>query len=501
MAARLTGMTGEPGTLRDALIARGRADPSRLAYDDGARQISYGQLAETADEQAARLASMGVRQGDRVALAMSSGIPFAQAFWALQLLGATPAAFNPTAPAETVERRASLVRPRLLLTDDWLATAPPANGTPADPQVTPDDIAFLQPTSGTSGDPRAAQIRHRNVLAYLRASGEDGHVSRDDVLVSWVPPWHDFGLVRFVIGSVFPGAPCHIVQPAIRTIPDWLATITRTRGTMTGAPDFCYRLATRMVDPASVDLSSLRLASNGGEPVRSSTIELFERRFGVSGVVLPAYGLAEATLGVTTVLPGEALVADAHGNVSNGRPLSGLEVRVDGDASAPGEILVRGNVVFAGYFDAVDETERCLRDGWLHTGDVGYLDSEGRLFVLGRERSMIKRAGAVVAPRELEEAALQVEGVRVAAAVGIPARSGVTETIAVVVEADRRHESAAETLSGAVSREIAAQLGFAPGQVTVVPPRTLPHTENGKVRHDRVRALLLDGSIDSTAAG
>ncbi|MEA2442975.1 MAG: hypothetical protein QOJ12_267 [Thermoleophilales bacterium] len=493
-------MTGEPGTLRDALIGRARADPGRLAYDDGARQITYGGLAANAGEQAARLAAMGVAPGDRVALEMSAGIPFAEAFWALQLLGATPCAFNPTAPAETLERRARLVRPRVVLTDTWLDDAPAPSGAPPDPQLAPADIALLQATSGTSGDPRAAMIRHRNVLAFLRASAQQGHVTRDDVLVSWVPPWHDLGLIRFVIGCVYHGAPCHIVKPAVSTIPEWLATVSRTRGTVTGAPDFCYYLATRMVDPAAVDLSSLRFATNGGEPVRSSTVEEFERRFGLSGSVLPGYGLAEATLGVTTQLPGSALVVDDRGNVSCGTPLPGLEVRVDGDAAGPGEIMVRGDFVFAGYFDSIDETYASLRDGWLHTGDIGYLDAEGRLYVLGRERAMIKRGGVVVAPRELEEAAQEVDGVRLAAAVSAPAPEAVTEMITVVVEADRADAQHADDLCSAVSRAIVARLGFAAGQVVVVPPRTVPRTANGKVRHDRVRALLLDGFIDSAAA-
>ena len=336
-------------------------------------------------------------------------------------------------------------------------------------------------------------ITHWNVL---RESGN--WVTRDDVLVSWVPPWHDLGLVRFVIGPVYTGAPCHIVQPAVSTIPQWLATITRVRGSITGAPDFAYRLASRMVDPAEVDLSSLRWSINGGEPVRISTIEQFERRFGVSGAIAPGYGLAEATLTVTTHKPGDPHVVDALGNVSCGTPLPGIEVHANGNASTPGEILVRGETVFAGYFDADDETRRCLKDGWLRTGDVGYRDEQGRLYVLGRRRAMIKRGGVVVPPRELEEAAEAVDGVRLVAAVGVPADSAeVTETITVVAEIGRSDSRPAESIAGDVSRAIAATCGFAPGKVVVVPPRAIPRTANGKVRHDHLRTLLLDGLIVS----
>jgi fatty-acyl-CoA synthase len=369
-------------------------------------------------------------------------------------------------------------------------------GTPADVEIEQADVAYLQPTSGTSGSPRLAMIRHRNVLASLRAATRAaGRVERDDVLVSWVPPWHDLGLVRFVIGAVYYGAECHIVEPAIRTIPEWLRTISRQGGTISGAPDFCYRLAARLVDPREIDLSSLRCTTNGGEPVRRSSVEQFEARFGADGVVVPAYGLAEATLGVTSHPWGEELVVDERGNVSCGAALPGLEVRAGSHVDAPGEILVRGEAVFAGYADADDETRNVLRDGWLHTGDSGYLDSGGRLFVLGRRTGMIKRAGSTVAPRELEEAAQQAEGVRVAAAVSVMAAPTEDETITVVVEADVDGAASREALAAEVSRAIAGSAGFVPGLVTVVAPRTIPRTANGKIRHDRLRDALLDGSI------
>jgi acyl-CoA synthetase (AMP-forming)/AMP-acid ligase II len=482
-------------TLREVLVRRSADDPDRLAYAEGERRISFGELAERAAAQAARLASMGVTAGDRVALVMPAGIPFAEAFWAVQLLGAMPCAFSPAGKPLAIERRAARIRPRVVVTSGLLDDAEPVPDLPDEPPATADDIAFLQPTSGTTGEPRAAMLRHRSVLSYLQTDRGGGHATGDDVLVAWVPPWHDLGLVRFMIGAVYYGAACHIVQPAIRTIPLWLETISRTRGTVTGGPDFCFRLASRMVDPRSVDLSSLRFATNGGEPVRASTVEEFERRFGLEGVVVPGYGLAEGTLGVTSHTPGDPLVIDRRGNVSCGPPRPGVEVRAGGDVSNPGEILFRGDSVFAGYLDAPEETRQALRDGWMHTGDTGYLDDEGRLYVLGRRRTMIKRGGAVVAPRELEEAAQEVDGVRLAAAVGIRDAEAVSDAITVVVEAERPDAPSEDALAADVSQAIVDSASFAPARVLVVPPRTIPMTENGKVRHDRLRALLLEGVI------
>jgi fatty-acyl-CoA synthase len=488
-----------PKTLRDVLLARAETDPDRLAYEDELRRITFRELARAAALRAGQLAEMGVRAGDRVALVLPSGIAFAEAFWGLQLLGATPASYNPSVPAQTLERRIARIRPRLVVREgDLDAAPPPSHPAPEPADLGAEDLAFLQPTSGTSGEPRAAMLRHRSVLACMRANAEDDHIRRDDILVNWVPPWHDLGLVRFVIAAVYFGSPCHILQPAVRTIPAWLEAVGRFGGTVTVAPDFAYRLATRMVDPATVDLSTLRYLNSGGEPPRGSTIRQFEERFDVPGRLLAGYGLAEATLGVTVTMPGEPLKLDTHGNVSNGRPFPGVEVRIAGDGSEPGEILVRGDIVFAGYFDAPEESEQVLRDGWLHTGDIGYLDDDGDLFVLGRMRAMIKRAGAVIASRELEEAAQEVDDVRVAAAVGVPPQSAVSDSIVVVVETSRQSTQPPETTAAEVSRSIVQTAGFAPTRVIVVPPATIPRTPNGKLRHSRLRELLLAGAIAGT---
>jgi fatty-acyl-CoA synthase len=481
-----------PTILRDVLLDRASNDPDGLAFDDGRRRVTYGELAERAAGQAARLASRGVRAGDRVALVMSAGVPWAEAFWAAQLLGAATCAFNPRMPAEALARQTARVRPRLVVPDGALDDAPPTATLPPDPQIGPDDLAFLQPTSGTSGEPRAAMLLHRTVLAYL---GADDHewARPGDVFVDWVPPWHDLGLIRFMIGGVAHGVPTHIVEPAVRTLPEFLRTIDRVRGTVTGAPDFAYRLAAKMVAPGAVDITSLRSAGNGGEPVSSSTVERFEDAFGLSGVVQPGYGLAEATLGVSVHPAGEPMIVDGRGHLSCGPLRAGLEARVDG--SGPGEILLRGDAIFAGYFDAPADTDAALRDGWLHTGDIGYLDDQGTLYVLGRRRAMIKRAGGVVAPRELEEAAQSVRGVRLAAAVGVPDLAALTETALVAVEDERDRSAVPGTLAEDVSRAVTAAAGFAPGRVVVVPPRTIPRTANGKVRHSRLRELLLQGVI------
>jgi fatty-acyl-CoA synthase len=473
-------VTEHASTLIELLQRRAVEGADRVAYVHREERVTWGELWRDAETLARGLHRAGAQTGERVALLLPAGLDLIRLFWAIQRTGAAAVIFNPTVPPQTAAARAVRVRPRLVVTSphtlDCDGPLPPLS-------TSSEDLAFLQPTSGTSGEPRAVMIRHRNVLAVLRASAAI-NLTRDDVLVSWVPPWHDLGLVRFVAGTAFVGARCHTVEPAVRTIPEWLATISSQRATITGAPDFAYRLASRLVDPRTVDITSLRYATNGAEPVRLDTITTFEERFGLRDVVAPGYGLAEATLGVTTVRPGEPVRTDARGNVSCGRPFDGVTVRLEN-----GEILVRSEGVFAGYFDAEEETARVLRDGWLHTGDTGSLDADGHLYVLGRTKSMLKRGGSVLAPRELEEVAQRVRGVNVAAAVGI-ARNG-TEEIVVAIEAEG--DSAA--IAANVAESLREAMGFVPERVVVVERRGIPRTHNGKVRHDLLRTSLRDGAV------
>jgi fatty-acyl-CoA synthase len=501
---RLPPLEPEIRTLDAALASRAASAPGSLAFAAGGESLGYGRLRAESEALASGLASLGVCRGDRVVLLLPAGLDFIRAFFALERLAAAPCALDPSMAPATAARRAARVRPALVLAGEEFFEACAAvglRGVRLDevPRLPPwegagpgeDDVAFLQPTSGTSGEPRAAVVLHRNAIASLRVSRDWLGLGPGDVFAGWVPPWHDLGLVRFILGPVYFGAPCHLVPPAIRTLPLWLRTASEVRATVLGAPDFAWRLAARLVNPDGLDLSALRYATNGGEPVRQSTIVSFERRFDVPGVIRPGYGLAEATLGVTGLLPGEPLRVDDRGNVSCGRPLLGVEVRTD---QSPGEILVRGPSVFAGYFEAEEATRETLRDGWLHTGDIGRLDADGHLYVLGRKRALLKRGGAPLAPRELEEIAEGVPGVKMAAAVGLPPGSdAASEEIVLAVEAEPA--AAPPQLAWAVSAAVEEALGFAPDGVLVLAPRTIPRTPNGKVRHAALRDAILAGDL------
>jgi acyl-CoA synthetase (AMP-forming)/AMP-acid ligase II len=327
-----------------------------------------------------------------------------------------------------------------------------------------------------------------------------------DVLATWVPLHHDLGLVRYVFGAMFSGCASHLIRPSMANLRPWLETIARVRATITGGPDSAYRLAARTVAPGCGDLSSLRFAGNGGEAVRLSTIELFERRFGLTGVIRPAYGLAEATLTVTSTAPGEDLRVDEHGFVSCGRPIDGIDLRIgdaDGESlptSSTGEVLVRGVAVFDGYLDDDEATAEALRDGWLHTGDVGRLDAEGYLFLKGRSRVLIKRGGVTIAPREVEDAVDRVRCVHRSAALGV-ALGSLSGTEDLVVVAEVRSATSAATggfdqIATSIEREVRSSVGWSPARILLVELETIPRNPAGKVLYDELRRMVTEDAFD-----
>ncbi len=506
-------------TILGALRERAEAEPEGLAFaiDDGER-TSWGALLADVTRLAGRLAASGVDGEEVCALQLPTGLDAIRLVLALQWLGAIPVMVNPALSPEAAARRLAALGyrrvfvPRALpagtgggridvvAVDEIETFSGPA---PAEPRCAAGDVAYLQLTSGTTGEPRAAAITHRNLMAQLRGLHASHRIQTREVLVSWMPLHHDFGLVLFVFGSVYFGRPAHLLQPNLGSLRRWLKTVSRVRGTITASPDFGFRLAARAVNPRGLDLSSLRIAADGGEPVRRTTIEAFERRFSVPGVVRPCYGLGEATLAVTSRLAGHELRTDADGNVSCGTPLPGIEVRIAGDGGRPappgetGEIQVRGDTVFTGYWRDPAATRDVLRGGWLATGDLGSLDADGQLYVSGRRRAMIKRAGALVPARVVEEVVDAIGGIRLSAAIGRATEAG-TEDVVVVAETNgqilaeprRRTE-----LGRAIETGVRRALGFAPRDVVLVPPRTIPRTANGKLRHGKLQELYRSGRL------
>ena len=513
-------------TIMDILSLRAKHTPGSLAYSIEGESITYGRLLDEVLRTAMALADSGLKKGSRCALILPTGHDFIRLIYAIQSLGAVPTAVNPGLTPELILRRMQIIKCNLavasgstlenLKTAMRLESAPPTVKSPEEIRCSStyaipfpskanlNDTAFLQFTSGTTGDTKAAVITHQNLMAHLRVTADFMGIKEGDIFVGWLPLYHDLGLVQFVFAPLYSGCLAYLIQPSILNLQKWLETISRERGTVTACPDFGYRIAARIINPQGLDLSALRIAKNGGEPVRFSTIELFERRFGLSGVVRPAYGLAEATLSVTCLAPGEPLRVDARGNLSCGLPYGNTEIKIVDRKSKrlspgeTGEILVRGPQIFAGYFGDERATRQSLKNGWLHTGDLGTLDKDGHLYIFGRKRALIKRAGAMVIPREIEELADSVNGVRFSAAVGFNPEGWGTEEVIVIAEVQRNHEKTIadlETIARNIMDKIKKGIGFSPFEIVLVSYRTIPRTPNGKIQYDKLRLLYATGDL------
>jgi acyl-CoA synthetase (AMP-forming)/AMP-acid ligase II len=550
-------------TLARALEERVRLNgPSRwltlYERDRIACTLTFAELLDGAAAWGAALVGLGVAAGDRVLLVLPTGRAFYEAYWGILVAGAVPVpAYPPVrlsrleeylqALAGTIRNCAAsalvtdelirpLIRPveevdgrriRFLLPKDVRRgeTIPPV-------AVAPDGLGLLQYTSGSTGSQKGVMLTHANLLANLRAIGAGAGLSAGDVAVSWLPLYHDMGLIGLMLGTLYWGIPLISLSPVdfLRKPARWIRALSDHRATLTAGPNFAFSLAARKVreaDLGGVDLSALRLALCGAEPIYPSTIEGFTRRFEPLGfrpeAFFPAYGLAENTLAVSFSdlgrvphvehLDAQALESGGRAErvapgslsrplVSCGRPVASVEVAIEGDGGGPagegirGEVLVRGPSVMAGYYGNPAATEEALRGGWLHTGDLGFL-LDGRLYICGRKKDLVIKAGRNYFAEDLEAAASGVAGVRAGGLAVFAAENAARGTEEVVLVAEMAEGAAAERLGDELRRAVAEATGCRPDKVILVPPRTLPKTSSGKIQRFKAREWYLDGSLRS----
>lgn len=448
----------------------------------------------------------GVRPQDRVGLWLPNDARFVSAFFGATLLGAVAV---PLAWPATLARPADALAPLLPLVDVadvavFVTDAAVADAVPAHLRVLtapdaepwtgpgpgPDDLAFLQFTSGSTGRPRGAAIPHRAAVASAWAMGLQLGLGPDDVGVSWLPLFHDMGLVGALFCPLLFGFPLHLMPPAAFLLhPDrWIAKVSEVRGTIAAAPDFAWAMAARRALPkVPVDLSCWRHALDGAEPVHRPTLDAFAEKYGavgfVRGALRPVYGLAENTLGVCFSRPDDRddVVLDGRHVPASGTPLPGMEVEVLAEEGRPGPIRVRGPALMAGYFRDPDATAAALVDGWLLTGDLGVI-RDGRLFVTGREKDLIIRHGRKFHPYDIERIAAEAAASPPNGAAAFAVDGEDAEALVVVVE------TRAEDAAARVRAELLATLGIRADRIHPVAPGTLPRTTSGKLRRGEVRA-------------
>jgi 1-acyl-sn-glycerol-3-phosphate acyltransferase len=552
-------------TLTDVLAWHAEATPERihvvLRGDDGAEaMITYGALASEARTVAAALAARGVGAGDRVAVMLRTERAFFSAFFGVLQAGAVPVPvyppFRPAQLEEYARRQVGILRnaqARLLVTFaeasrigrlvrrqvpglEAVLTAEDLGTAPASAAVRhadAADVALIQYTSGSTGDPKGVALTHANVLANIRALGQALAVRPDDVCVSWLPLYHDMGLIGAWLGSLYHGIPVVVMSPlAFLARPArWLTVLSRHRGTISAAPNFAFDLCVKRAadeDLAGVDLSRWRLAVNGSEAVSSETMTRFAARFASYGfretAMAPMYGLAEAAVGLTATPPGrgpriDAVVRESFERarhaipapssapaplrfVSCGRPLPGHDVRVVDATGRPladrreGRIEFRGPSVTAGYHGNPELTRATTHAGWMDSGDLGYV-ADGELYVTGRRKDIIIKAGRNLYPQELEELVGAVPGIRrgCVAAIGVPDPELGTERLVVIAETRTRDADARAALRAAVVERVVDAIGLPPDTVVIAEPGAVLKTSSGKIRRSATREAYRQGLL------
>ncbi len=527
---------------------------------DEPEEMSYRDLWQGATRVACALWERSVRPGDRVALMLPTGKSYFFSFFGTLLAGAVPVPiYPPTRPSQLEEhlrRHGQILRnagvrlligfeearrvarlfklqvPSLQHIVDW-SELDKATGTPPATLRSGEDIAFLQYSSGSTGDPKGVVLSHTNLLSNIRAMGKAAEVIPEDVFVSWLPLYHDMGLIGAWFGSLYYGLPLVIMSPLrfLARPSRWLWTIHRHRGTLSASPNFGYELCLGKVteeEIAGLDLSSWRFAFNGAEPVSATTLDGFARRFAPYGfnakALAPVYGLAEVAVGLAFppplrgplidridrerfMLSGEA-IGSAEGDpdplcvVACGRPLPGYRVQVVDGADRPlpdrreGRLEFQGPSATSGYFNNHEASARLFRNGWLDTGDRAYL-ADGDIYITGRIKEMIIRGGRNIYPYELELLLGELGGIRKGCVAAFPATEASTgsERLVVLAESREQDPQRREALQQAIRDKTIDLLGMPPDDLLLAPPHTILKTSSGKLRRGAMRALYEQGRL------
>jgi len=526
------------------------------------RRVTYPELWAEASRRARALQALGLAKGDRVALILPEPDEFVLSFVGALTAGLVAVPMYPPATLAKLEAYGDTVRhvlaasgARAVVTNDALrpliqehllgsqsaatrlvlerelGTIDPGSAHATLPDVRGEDLAFLQFTSGSTSRPKGVMVTHENLSVNSHAIMFDGLRSTpEDRGVSWLPLYHDMGLIGFVIAPVYALVQVLFLPTSsfIRRPSLWLESIHRFRGSITFAPNFAYALATRAVTETQAsgwDLSCMRALGCGAEPIQGDVLRAFLDRFAKNGLspksILPCYGMAEATLAVTFHDLGKPLATDridlatmkngraepakdeapALELVSCGRPFPGHELAIVGPDGAPladrqvGEIWLRGPSVTAGYFGDAEATAETFGGGFLRTGDLGYR-ADGDVYICGRSKDLIILNGKNHYPQDIERVASTVDGIRDGQCVAFARRGASGAEEAVIVAESRRIGEAKRALVEAVTHAVRAELGVQLAEVVLIKRGTLPKTSSGKVRRRETKQRLELGQLE-----
>jgi 1-acyl-sn-glycerol-3-phosphate acyltransferase len=557
-------------TLTEVLQWHAAQQPERihLTWLDGGERpepMSYGQLWHGARAVAAALQRREIAPGDAVALMLPTCPAFFPCFLGILLAGGVPVPIYPPARPSQLEdhlrRHAAILAnagAKLLITTGAIALpagllkgqveclrgvalADELLAETVAPQPVPaaaGDLALLQYTSGSTGSPKGVMLTHAQLLANIRAMCAAARVGPGDVFVSWLPLYHDMGLICAWLSCLVEAMPFVVMSPLdfLARPERWLRAIHDYRGTLSGAPNFAWELCLKRIDDAALaglDLSSWRLAFNGAEPVGPDTVTRFAQRFAACGLrasaVAPVYGLAECAVGLAVtpeagaridrirrapfVERGEAIPVaagedetDAMRFVACGRPLPGYEMRVvdAADAELPerreGRLQFRGPSATDGYYRNAAATAQLIRDGWRETGDYAYF-AGGEVHLTGRSKDIVIKGGRNIYPQEVEAAVGELPGIRkgCVAVFGSADPASGTERLVIAAETRETDSAALTVLRQRVQETVVELLGLPADDVVLSAGRIVLKTSSGKVRRAASRELYERGATVETA--
>lgn len=550
-------------TLVEVIHSFAKHHPNRphlyFQNEQGMEQIiSYGQMYTEAQRVANGLVQRGIQKGDTIAIMLPTSNEFFYAFFGVLLAGAIPVPiyppFRPDKIEEYVKREAIILQNaqvKLLITfssaqllskmlrvfipslNDVLTLHNLASSIQANLgySVKPDDLALIQYTSGSTGDPKGVALTHRNILANMRAIGKGLSIKPTDGAVSWLPLYHDMGLISWLASYYF-GIPLTILSPlTFLSRPEkWLWAIHYHRATISGGPNFAYELCVKKINPEDIeglDLSSWRFAFNGAEAINPKTLERFSKKFSPYGFKIesfaPVYGLAESTVGLTFPPTLRAPRIDAiqresfekenkaipaleknHAMqfVACGVPLIDHHIRIVNDRGEEIPERTIGNIQFKGpssaqyYYNNPSATQKARCDEWWNTGDLGYL-ADRELFITGRKKDLIIKAGRNLYPVEIEEAVSQVATIRKGCVIafGIQDPKQGTEKLVVVAESYALSQEEQQPIRSQIIEKMVLQLGTPPDIIVLVPPTTVPKTSSGKLKRAACKQAYLEGKL------
>jgi fatty-acyl-CoA synthase len=556
-------------TARDAVRSVTHKGFTFLDNDFTPSEWSFARIVEEAGRVGSCIRAAGLTRGDRIALVLKTPETFVLSFLGAVCAGVMPVPLYPPLALghldNYIDKAVGILRvsgaKALVTNNEFLplfeSVKPKtpdlaslldvetlrestSSFTPCDVVDRPDDACFLQFTSGSTSAPRGVIVTHRNLIANARAIIASLEIdSEKDRAVSWLPLYHDMGLIGFVIttlvaqiSAVFIPTITFAKHPGI-----WMETVHRYRATITFGPNFAFDLAARRAPKnirTDLDLSCLRVLGCGAEPINPKTMEHFLAVFTPWGLkanaLMPCYGMAEATLAMAfdhLNRPVQKLTIDRHayesenralpaGNnghrrspenrmelVSCGHPIPGHEIRiVDGNGlplpeSRVGEIVFRGPSVTPGYFRNRAATARLLKNGWLHTGDLGFI-YHGELYISGRQKDLVIINGRNYPPQAIEWIVEEIAGIRKGSVVAFSIQGDSTEKLIIIAETAM---PAISELILTIHEQVRSALGLVVDKVVLVKRGSIPKTSSGKLQRRKTRALFESGILDGSPAG